>query len=295
MPRRRLVCGSIVALVVALLAVTVDAQFPKVRVPKAPSVPGVGSSSPVAASAPAKAETVTITDDMVQRYLKAFKVQKEVLAKEMVEANALKAKADALAQKRAEHMVGAMMQAAECKDVFKEKDPRAKEIARLEDQVGQADTAGDEKKSDALRKKLDPLNEALELDADRACGGKGSAALHDCMEKQKQVLAKQGIGEPMLTIQAQGECMSHAETSGAAGATEASAEEQAASKAASERMQQARENAEKAGRDAAGLEPRLFAIIDHCVWRRLRGDPCDTDPNMVIDKYKAELEKELKR
>jgi hypothetical protein len=295
MPRRRLVCGSIVALVMALLTASVDAQFPKIRVPKAPSVPGVGSPPAPASVQATKLETVTITDDMIQRYLKAFRVQKEVLAREMVEANALQAKADALAKKRAEHTVGEIMKNAACKDAFTEKDARAKEIARLEDLVAQADTAGDEKKSDALRAKLDPLNEALELDADRACGGKGSAALHDCMDKQKQVLAKQGVTEPMLTIQAQGECMSHPETSGAAGATDASAEEQAASKAASERMQQARENAEKAGRDAAGLEPRLFAMIDHCVWRRLRGDPCDADPNMVIDKYKAELEKELKR
>ena len=309
MIRGRLVFGSIVALVVALLAVTVDAQFPKIRVPKAPSVPGVGSPSPSPASSTQR-KTVTITEDMVQRYLKALRVQNEVLAKEMVAVNEAKAKAqaekakvEAYQAKRAEGMVGTMMQTEECKDAFKQKDPRSKEIARLEDQVAAADSDGNEAKSDALRKHLDPLSSALDLEADRACGGRGTSALHDCMEKKKAALAKQGATEPMLTIQAQGECMSDPSTSGFAGATAASAEEEAAQRAedaankdASEKMLLAKGNAEKAGMEASGLTSAQWGVIDHCIRNRINGGPgCDEESNIVIDRYKEQLKPAVSR
>jgi hypothetical protein len=281
---------------VLILVGTPQAQFPKVRVPKAPTIPGVNTPGP----APGRPTYgAGITDDMIARYLKALKVQKEVLEKERAEAEAEKAraageraKADALTRKRAERMVSTMMQTEECKDAFKEKDPRSKEIARLEDQVAAADTRGDEAKSEELRKRLDPLNTALDVDADRACGGKGSAALMDCLDNKKKALAKDGITEPMLSIQAQGECMQDPSTSGMAGATNPSAEEQAANQAAVEKIHNAKANADKAGADAAGLTADAFLMLDHCIRNRIHGGPgCAEDSNIVIDRHREELKR----
>ena len=297
---RRLPSASLVAVVIAFVGVSVDAQFgnPLKKLPKPPSVPGTGAASP----APARRGPEPVTEEEVAKFIKALNVQKEVLAKEMVEVDALKAKAaaakaraDAANRQSAERMVNTMMETSECKDRFKEKDPRSKEAARLEDQVADADGSGDEAKSDALRKKLDPLNAALELDADRACGGKGTAALHDCMERKKAKLAKEKVTEPMLTIQAQGECMSDPATSGFAGATGAppeEAEEKAASDAAAERFSLAKANAEQAGSEAAQMEHARFARVDHCIRNRINDGPgCDEDSNIVIDRHRAELKK----
>jgi hypothetical protein len=304
MSMRGLTSAAAAAAFLAAVGATVDAQLP--RMPKAPSIPGV--SRPAPAAAPAR-KGVVITDDVIERYLKAIKVQKEVLAKELgdveaarANARAQKAKVDALQSQRAEGQMNTLMKTAECKDTFKEKDSRSKEIARLEDQVAAADTDGNDTKSEALRKKLDPLTAALDLDADRACGGKGTAALHDCMEAKKAALARQGIAEPMLTIQAQGECMGDPATSGFGGSAPSAEEEaaqraeNAANKDASERMQRAQANADKAGMESAGLTSAQWGVIDHCVRNRVNGGPgCDEDSNIVIDRYKEQLKAAVSR
>jgi hypothetical protein len=300
----RLAYASSLAALVALLGLTADAQFgnPLKKIPKPPSVPG--SSSP-ATPAPPRPGNESITEEEIAKFIKAMRVQREVLAKEMVQANALKAKADAAKARldaentrRAERMVGTMMETESCKDSFKEKDQRSKEIARLEEQVAAADSRGDEAKSDALRQKLDPLTTALDVDADRACGGKGSAALHDCMAAKKKTLASQGVTEPMLTVQAQGECMQDPATSGFAGATGAppeEAEERAASDAAAEAFNMAKLNADKAGFEAAGLSQMRFARVDHCVRGRIDGGPgCDEESNKVIDRNREQLKSAVK-
>jgi hypothetical protein len=292
-----------VAGLVVLLGVTSDAQFGKVlkKVPQPPSAPGPGAP---AATAPAKRSSHAVTEDEIAKFIKAIAVQKEVLAREMANAKALQAKAaaakarlDAANTDRAQKMIDTMMATDECKDRFKEKDPRSKEIARLEDQVAAADSRGDEAKSDALRQKLDPLSSALDVEADRACGGKGSAALHDCMAAKKAALAKQGMTEPMLSIQAQGECMQNPETSGFAGATGAppeEAEENAASAAAAEAISLAKVNADRAGYEAAGLTQQRFAYVDHCIRGRIDGGPgCDEDSNIVIDRHREELKRAM--
>lgn len=294
----RLVYASIVAGLLALLGVTADAQFGNpLKKLKPPSLPG--RSAPATPARPQPGYE-PITEEEIAKFLKAMQVQRDVLAKEMAHANALKAKAgaakaklDAAHARQAQQMLGTMMATEECKDRFKAKDPRSKEIARLEDQVAAADERGEEAKSDALRQKLDPLSSALDIDADRACGGKGSSALHDCMAAKKKTLASQGITEPMLTIQAQGECMQDPATSGFAGATGAppeEAEERAASDAAAQAFSMARLNAEKAGREASGLDQMRFARIDHCVRGRVDGGPgCDEQSNIVIDRYRNQL------
>jgi hypothetical protein len=305
MPVRVRLVGLVVALACAL-APAAEAQIGgllKKKLPKPPAAPGT-PSAPAAAPAEHAPYGSGINDELIDKFIKAMGVQKEALAKELAaadakkaEAAAKKAKSDALARQHAQGMVATMMQTEECKDSFKEKDPRAKQIARLEDQVADAD----ETKAEEIRKKLDPLEHALEVDADRACGGKGVSALEDCLAKKKVDLGKQGVTEPMLSIQAQGECMQDPATSGFAGATAPSSEEQAAraeeeaaNKAAAEAMRNARANAEKAGMDAAGLTPQQFAMLDHCIRGRINGGPgCAPDSNEAIDRRAGDLKKAL--
>jgi hypothetical protein len=288
MPRGPLVAGSLVAVVVAFLAVTLDAQFPKLRVPKTPHVPGVNTpSTPATQTSNKSFECSQITDELVDQMLKGWEAGQaardaadKAYETDMAKANAKKAQADALQSKRGQSAVNAIVQVGECKDAFKEKDPRSREIARLEDQVAAADAAGDEKKSEALRKRLDPLSEALDLDADRACGGKGSSALHDCMDRKKAALARQGIAEPMLTIQAQGECMSDPATSGAPGMTAESDEEKRLRAEAHDLEKQARENkqnaydqANKKGNEETGMSDHDKAIFLECCIGVRNSDP----------------------
>lgn len=301
---RRLVSASIVAGLVALAGVASDAQIGGILKKKLPKTPG--SESAATPSRERRPYGAGITDDMIAQYLKAIAVGKEALAKERAEADALKAKADAhkasadaMGKRRAEHMLSTLMETEECKDKVKEKDPRSKEVQRLEGLAEAATNRGDEAKAEEYLNKASKLGGALELDADRACGGKGVAALHDCMEKKKAELAKQGVSEPMLTVQAQGECMQDPSTSGFAGATgasaeeaAASAEEEAATKAARDAMQRAQANADKAGADAAGLTAEMFAMLDHCIRNRVNGGPgCAEDSNIVIDRHREELKR----
>jgi hypothetical protein len=291
---------------------TVNAQFPKIpKVPKAP-VPGAKTADPAPPTPATRGfQCSQINEDLINKFLKAQEVKKKVYDDEMARAEGVMAKArakqaeaDALAKKRAANTMNTMMANADCKDAFKEKDPRSKEIARLEALVADADDKGDQAKSDQIRKRLDPLTDALEIDADRACGGKGSAALHDCMEKKKAALAKQGITEPMLAIQAQGECMQDPSTSGIAGMTAASAEEEAAiadQKAAAAMANQARADAEskaqQAERDALGLDERDHGLFLECIMNVLREDPAQpapaTDDRTVILNHKDALKKAL--
>jgi hypothetical protein len=289
MSLRGVASAAAVAALVALIGVTVDAQF-KVRLPKSPSVPGVNSPAPAPAAnktAGKSFECSQITDELVDNLLeawenanKATQAAQKAYEAEMAKAAAKKAEADAIQSKRGQQSINVMMQNAECKDAFKEKDPRSKDIARLEEQVAAADEAGDEKKSDALHKKLSALSDPLELDADRACGGKGSAALHDCMAAKKAALAKQGIAEPMLTIQAQGECMSDPATSGMAGMTGETDEEKRLRAEAADIEKQAREKKAKADEEAsgkaseeAGMSNRERAIFLECCIGVRNNDP----------------------
>jgi hypothetical protein len=301
---RRLALLPLMGAGILAVIATLHAQFPKVHVPKAPAVPGVATpATPAPApSTPGPAnrgfQCSQINEDLINKYLKAQEVKKKVHDEEMAKANAKKAEADALAQKRGTAMMSTMMSTEDCKDKFKEKDPRSKEIARLENLVAAADEKGDEVKSNELRKKLDPLTSALDVDADRACGGKGSAALHDCMEKRKAALARQGVVEPMLTVQAQGECMQDPTTSGMAGLTAASQEEEAATAMANQARADAEKKANQAEADALGLDERDRGLFFECIMGVLREDPVQraaagSDGRAVILKHSDELKKAL--
>ena len=301
-------------IVAAFLAVigTVNAQFPKIpKVPKA-SLPGAKTADPAPPTPATRGFSCSqVNEDLINKFLKAQDAKKKAYDEEMAKSEAVMAKArakqaeaDALAKKRAANTMNTMMANANCKDAFKDKDPRSKEIARLEALVADAEEKNDQAKADQIRKRLDPLTEALEIDADRACGGKGSAALHDCKEKKKAALAKQGITEPMLTIQAQGECMQDPSTSGIAGMTAASPEEEAAlaeQNAAAAMANQARADAESKGqqaeRDALGLDERDHGLFLECIMNVFREDPGQPAPESnertVILKHKDALRKAL--
>jgi hypothetical protein len=299
----RFAFASIAVALTVLLGVPCEAQLGGILKKKIPK-PGGAAEPASPASNGRPLYCANITDEDINKYLKAKEVQKRVIEQEIAEQNAkkaqadaLKQKADALSEKRAQAMISTVMATEECKDKFKEKDPRSKKIATLEDQIAAASDRGDEAKADQIQKELSPLSNALEVDADRACGGRGAAALHDCLAAKKAALAKQGLTEPMLTIQAQSECMQNPATSGMAGATAASAEEQAATDKAAELLRSVESNADQAAADASGLKQHEFSKLDHCIRGVIAGDPTTpTTPESeaAINRRAADLKKVLR-
>jgi hypothetical protein len=256
MPIRRLTSAAFVATLIAIVAfvTSAHAQFPGAGA----KIPTLGKKAATAEKPAAPPQMIThcasVDPSLIDKFIKAQEIRDKVYSDEVAKANANKAKADALAKTRGTQMVNTMMDTGQCIDAAKEKDPRMKEARRLEDLVAAANDRGEEAKAEELQKKLDPLNQAIDIDADRKCGGKGISALHDCLERKTAELKKQGLAGPMLQIQAQGECISNPATSGMAGATGPSAEEQAAQNAYNDGMANANEKADKAYEDALGEE-----------------------------------------
>lgn len=269
MSSRRLAAALAAAASVVVLGVTIGAamrdQFPSL--PRRPQIPGV--------SRPAQAtglDCSDITEEQLDKFLTAKRVEAATLKSETDAANARRAAAqaqlDAGGQRRATVMLGEVMKNAECTDAFKERDPRSREIARLYSLAEAASGRGDEAKAEEYQNKASQLESALDLEADRSCGGKGVSALMDCIAKKKPVLAQQGVTEPMLTVQAQGECMSDPATSGIPGMTGDSAQEKAAQAALSDAnnaLANAQENARKAGANASGLDDEQMGRITDCI------------------------------
>jgi hypothetical protein len=307
MPIRRLASATIVAALVALVGATASAQFGNIlkKVPKPPSVPGTKAA---AAASPKGPDFSNINDALVDKVLKGYdawqKVHDDELAKakaKTAEAKAKTEQADVLRQKCAQHTVADMMATSDCKDKAKEKDPRMKEARRLEDLVAAANDRGDEAKAAELSKKLDPLNEAIEIDADRACGGRTSAALHDCIVRKTAELSKQGLAGPMLQVQAQGACTSDPRTNGI-GATGCAGEEQLDADAktlndeARAILDAGNEKAGKAQGDVDGLNEYQRAVFLEGVVGVLNHDPVImsqmTEQNRAaINKRAGELQK----
>ena len=268
MPIRRLTSAALVAALIAIVGFVASAHT---QLPGAGAkIPTLGKKAATAAKPSAPPKMITHCESMdgslIDKFIKAQEIRDKVYSDEVAKANANKAKADALAKTRGTQMVNTMMDTGQCIDAAKEKDPRMKEARRLEDLVAAANDSGDEAKAEELRKKLDPLNEAIDIAADRACGGKGISAFHDCLDRKTAELKKQGLAGPMLQIQAQSECMSNPTTSGMAGATEPSAEEQAAQNAYNDGMAHANEKADKAYKDAIGEddERKKALFVDCC-------------------------------
>jgi len=243
-----------------------------------------------------------------------------VLAAELAAAAAMKAKADVMTEKRGKGQFAAMVETGECMDAFKEKDPRSREIGKLDGLAEAATNQGNEAKAEEYQKKSSQLGELLEVDADRACGGRGAAALFDCgqrrmaadprakeRDKLRQLAeenARQGNKEKQaeyaqaadqkndeMRAYAQMECMQ--EAPGISG-TPAPAEEQAASDAAAAALHNAKANADKAGSDAAGLTSEEFTRLDHCIRGVLAGNattPATPESTAAINRRSADLNK----
>jgi hypothetical protein len=297
-------------------------------VPKGP-LPGV--KSPVPEQNQTKLYCMGITNEQIDQYIKARQVQGQVLQSEMANANAKKAEADALDKKRdAENQKLAaengqyMMKNIECRDAAKEKDPRAKEQSRLEALAEEATNANDEARADLLQKRAARVSEAIEVDADKACGGRGYSRLVDCRDKKmaaddrsqevarlRKLEAEAGkkgdrakeleyakkadeIEGPMMAM-SQMTCMAeHPEYNmmGAQAPREQTAEEQGTHQAAQNAFSNAHANADKAGQDAAKLDSGEYTKLDHCIRGVIMGDPAtpiDAATKEVIQKRSREL------
>lgn len=306
--RRLALLPLIVAGILAVIA-TVNAQFPKMHVPKMPSVPGVKTEAPPPQQ---RLYCSGITSDQIDQYIKARQVQGQTLASEMARANALKAKADALDKnqdaanrKLATENANYLMKKGECQDAFKDKDPRSKERSHLEALAEEATNANDEARAELLQKRASRIGEALEIDSDKACGGGGASKLFACRDrkmaadnrsaevaslrkleadaikkgdkaKELEYGQKADQLEGQILSMAQMTCMAEDPSSvvnGAQAGQGETAEQQAAHQAAQEAFRNAGMNADKAGQDAGKLDSNEYNKLDHCIRGVIKGDP----------------------
>src|SRR5262245_48295872 len=107
MVTRALVSVAAAAAFVAAIGVTADAQLGGVlKKAKPPGVPGVAKP---AATQDNGLSCSGVTDETIDKYLKARKAWQDVYDRDMAQANAKKAEADAIAKKRAQSTVGTLM------------------------------------------------------------------------------------------------------------------------------------------------------------------------------------------
>ena len=162
-----------------LLAATVTAQF---HLPKVPSI-----KKPEIVKQPDAVRKANycdgITSDEIEKFLNALSAEQIAVDRELAAATAKKAEVDRAQQARGQRMVTDMIALSDCKDPKKEKDPRTREADRLQKLADDAAARGDDKKSDEYQRQASALSDEVDIDADRACGGKGSALFADCKAK----------------------------------------------------------------------------------------------------------------
>jgi len=131
-----------------------------------------------------------LTPDEINRLLKGLEAEKAARKDAVAaanakqkEADAQKAAANADAQRAATVMVNDMARTGECKDAFMEKDARSKEVQRLYDLATAASEKGNEKLSEQYSEKANKIQQALDIDADKACGGKGASFMDTCLKE----------------------------------------------------------------------------------------------------------------
>jgi len=321
MPIRRLARVPLTAGVVVALAATLLAQFPKVRVPKLPGLPNAPSTTPPQARKAAYCDG--ITSDQIEQFLKALNAEQAALDRQLAAAKAKKAEADQAQQARGQRVVADMMKTADCKDPIKERDPRTREAERLQKLADDASARGDDTKADEYQKQASALNDGIDIDADRACGGKGSSLYADCkakfitadprtaeadrLRRQASEAAKHGDKKTsdaltaqaakliaMRDVDAHGQCLPQMVSAQLGAGAE---EEQRASDAASSDMGSASSKAEKEAAEKSGFTEDEYARLKECIQGRLTmpgGPPMDDTSAKAIDAHKAELKKALK-
>jgi hypothetical protein len=273
-------------------------------------------------AAPLRAYCDGITGEDLDRLIEATKVEEAALAKESAAAKKQKDAADAKLQQGAAGMVADMMKTGECTDAFKAKDPRSKEIDRLYELASNASARGSDQQADKYNQQAGKIEEALDIAADRACGGKGASFIADCRESamandprtaERDALrkkadeahknGKQAAGEEyrgkadQLSAQIEAEaamtCVTKM-TQAQLGQTLIS--DQAASQEASQRMHNASNVAAKEAVEAAGMSEDELGRLRECIVGRIRrpeATPMNAQSSSAIDARRAELQKVL--
>jgi len=309
-----------------VFAVPAHAQIPgmnRLKVPKVPSVPGV---KPVDAARPAEAPKAAycgqIDDKKLDDLLKGLEAERSTREKEIAAANAKLAEADAAAKQRAQKGFDAMMKLSECKDAAMEKDPRKKELDRLNLLTEQANTKGDEKAAEKYSNEASALSDKMDAAASKACGAGDGTTNEECrnaaiakdprtkerdgLTKLSQDAAKKGdkaaseqfaMQAAGLTALIEGEaavgCMTQ-RTTAVFGSGDA---ESAASKDARERLRGAYDTGEDAGAKAANMTADEYAKMKECVLGRIRTPkttPTDEKSASAIDARQKEFDKAFK-
>ncbi len=240
-----------------------------------------------------------ITADQIDRLLKGLKAENAARAGAVAEANAKKADADAqktaadaAGREAATVMVGDMAKTGECKDNFSEKDKRSKEIQRLYDLASAASDSGDDKKSEAYSEQASTLEQALEIDADRACGGKGASFLADCradLARKNPSLSESEIAMQCVVKMTERQVGAEGMAAHAAGNAASQADSEA-----QRMMSEAKQSGSKEGAEAAGVTERDYGRLKDCVIDRLnRKAPMPDESAAAIDKRASELKQAL--
>jgi hypothetical protein len=277
-----------------------------------------------------------ITQDEINRLLKALEAENAARQKAVAAANAKKkdaaaqkAAADADTRRAATVMVNDMAKTGECKDGFVEKDPRSKEIQRLYDLASAASEKGSEKLSEQYSEKASKIQEALDIDADRACGGKGASFLDTCrkeaaarnprsaerdqLQRKADEAAKKGdtaaadrYSEQAKQLTGEIEAGTAMECvvkmtqlqigAGGVAAHEASTAASQASNDASRLMHEAQESGAAEGAAAGDFTESEYARLKECILGRINlpdGTPMDAQSAAVIDRNASQLKAAL--
>ena len=246
-----------------------------------------------------------LTPDEINQLLKGLEAEKaarkgavDAANAKQKEADAQKAAANADAQRAAAIMVDDMAKTGECKDAFMEKDPRSKEVQRLYDLATAASEKNNEKLSEQYSEKASKIQEALDIDADKACGGKGASFMDSCrkeaaaknprsaerdqLQRKADDATKKGDSAAAERYSAQAKQLAGEIEAGVAmecvvkmtqlqvgtagvAAHEAGNAASHASSEASRMMSEAQQSGTKEGAEAAGLSEGEYARLKECV------------------------------
>jgi RNase P subunit RPR2 len=290
----------------------------------------VAGSLAAAAAAPAsesprllaRAYCDNITADEISRLLKAITAENAAREKAVAEAKAKKSEADAAATRAGTAMMNDMAKTGECKDAFMEKDPRSKEVQRLYDLATAASEKGNEKLSEQYSEKANKIQEALDIDADRACGGKGASFMDTCRKeaeakdprsaersrlerlaaeaaKKSDTAASERYTEEAKQVAAQMEAAAAMECVVKMTAQQVGAEGVAANQAsneASQMLSNAQNSGTAEGQAAGNFTEDEYGRIKECVYGRINlpaGTPMNAQSASSIDQRAPELKAAL--
>jgi hypothetical protein len=253
----------LVAFVLAIGA-SAHAQFGNLLKKKLPT-PGAPAAAPGQ-----KPYCSDITDEMIDRFLKALQTRRLALERvaaderqRKAEQDKKKAEQDKKDQGKAERMVADIVKYSECTQAFEEKDPRTKERNRLQDASSAAYDKGDNANGEKLDNQAQAVSAQINADAERAC-----AHVKFSMDKYGPSAEEQA----------------------------AATAEQAASDAAREAMQLARLSADHEAAKSQGFTDREFAKMLECTTGRLNNPtatPTTPDSAAAIDQRADDLRKAL--